>query len=38
MFNLKTNKIMIHLIIGTIAAGFVLAGIVIGLTLIFKNK
>jgi hypothetical protein len=29
---------MIHLIIGTIAAGFVLAGMVIGLTLIFKNK
>jgi hypothetical protein len=29
---------MIHFIIGTIAASFVLAGIVIGLTLIFKNK
>jgi|688.fasta_scaffold90251_4 hypothetical protein len=29
---------MIHLIIGTIAAGFVLAGMVIGLTLIFKKR
>jgi hypothetical protein len=29
---------MIHLLIGTIAAGFVLAGMVIGLTLIFKKR
>jgi hypothetical protein len=28
---------MIHLIVGTIAAGCVLAGFVIGFTLIFKN-
>jgi hypothetical protein len=29
---------MIHFIIGTIAASFVVAGIVIGLTLIFKKR
>jgi hypothetical protein len=29
---------MVHFIIGTIAASFVIAGIVIGLYLIFKKK
>jgi hypothetical protein len=36
--HLKTNKIMIHFIVGTIAASCVIGGFIIGLTLIFKKK
>jgi hypothetical protein len=32
------DMIMIHFIVGTIAAGCVIAGFVIGLILIFKKK
>jgi hypothetical protein len=36
--NLKRNKIMIHFIVGTIAASCVIAGFIIGIYLIFKKN
>jgi hypothetical protein len=36
--NFKQQGIMAHFIVGTIAAGCVIAGFVIGLILIFKKR